>query len=180
MNHRYHGHPAGRPSICPASTHGTRRLKHALAASLFILLPCVSAPAFADCFDTAASYHGVNPLILRAIAAVESHGNPHALHRNSNGTTDIGELQINSIHLRELAPYGIHEQDLLDECVNVYVAAWHLKKKMVAYGNTWNAVGAYHSQSPRLRDAYARMIKMTLERWGLVASAGDTPAGDPR
>jgi soluble lytic murein transglycosylase-like protein len=84
------------------------------------------------------------------------------------------------VHLRELAPYGIHEKDLLDECVNVYVAAWHLKKKMVAYGNTWNAVGAYHSQSPRLRDAYAHMIRTTLARWGLIAPVADTPAGDLR
>jgi hypothetical protein len=48
----------------------------------------------------------------------------------------------------------------------VYVAAWLLKQKMVKYGNTWRAIGAYHSESPRLRDAYARSIQKILVMWG--------------
>jgi soluble lytic murein transglycosylase-like protein len=81
-------------------------------------------------------------------------------------------LQINSIHLRELAAFGIRAQDLLNECVNVYVAAWHLKKQVIAYGNTWDAVGAYHSRNPRLRDEYVRLVKTTLVKWGVVAPGG--------
>ena len=143
-----------------------------LSVLLFAALWCVSELALADCFDTAASYHGVNPLILRAIAAVESHGNPQAIHHNRNGTTDIGELQINSIHLRELAAFGIRAKDLLDECVNVDVAAWHLKKQMLAFGNTWDAVGAYHSRNPRLRDEYAKLVKAKLEETGPIVEDG--------
>jgi len=58
--------------------------------------------------------------------------------------------------------------------VNVYVAAWLLKQKMVKYGpNTGRAIGAYHSESPKLRDAYARSIQKILVTWGelQVASA---------
>jgi len=141
-------------------------------AALCLWIACAGASAHADCFDAAASYQGVNPLILRAIATIESHGNPLAIHHNKNGTTDIGELQINSIHLRELAAFGIRAKDLLDECVNVYVAAWHLKKQMVAYGNTWDAIGAYHSRNPRLRDQYVRLVKATLARWGVIDADG--------
>lgn len=149
-----------------------RRGRWAPCAALCIWLACASTAAQADCFESAAVYHGVNPLILRAIAHVESRGNPQAIHRNKNGTMDIGELQINSIHLRELAAFGIRAKDLLDECVNVYVAAWHLKKQMAAYGNTWDAVGAYHSRSPRLRDDYARLVKATLVKWGVIVGEG--------
>jgi soluble lytic murein transglycosylase-like protein len=134
-----------------------------VAVCAFVFL---NRPAFADCFDSAASYQGVSATILRAIAWVESRGNPAAEHRNANGSVDIGELQINSVHLRELAPFGIGALALHDECVNVYVAAWHLKKKMIKYGNTWDAIGAYHSETPRQRDAYVRSIKLTLVRWG--------------
>ncbi|MFC0402405.1 lytic transglycosylase domain-containing protein [Paraburkholderia rhizosphaerae] len=149
---------------CPASLrrHGSR-----VALAAWCAFLCISRPALADCFDTAASYQGVSALVLRAIAWVESRGNPAAEHRNANGSVDIGELQINSIHLRELASFGIGAQALRDECVNIYVAAWHLKKKMVKYGNTWNAVGAYHSESPKLRDAYAQSIQRTLTQWGV-------------
>ncbi|WP_083615510.1 lytic transglycosylase domain-containing protein [Paraburkholderia sp. SOS3] len=139
-----------------------------LHAVLVCALVFLSRPAFADCFDSAASYQGVSATILRAIAWVESRGNPAAEHRNANGSVDIGELQINSVHLRELARFGIGVLALHDECVNVYVAAWHLKKKMIKYGNTWDAIGAYHSETPRQRDAYVRSIKSTLERWGVL------------
>ncbi|WP_175872441.1 lytic transglycosylase domain-containing protein [Burkholderia sp. BCC0397] len=149
-----------------------RQCRWAPRVALCVWLACAATAAHADCFESAAAYHGVNPMILRAIANVESRGNPQAIHRNKNGTTDIGELQINSIHLRELAAFGIRAKDLLDECVNVYVAAWHLRKQIAAYGNTWDAVGAYHSRSPRLRDEYARLVKATLVKWGAMTIDG--------
>ena len=119
----------------PARTRprcASRTFAAAFVAAVFSaaagLVPCA---ARADCFEAAGTYQGVSPLVLRAIAWVESHGNPNALHRNTNGSLDIGELQINSIHLRELALYGIDENLLRDECVNIYVAAWQLKKQMM-------------------------------------------------
>jgi hypothetical protein len=47
-------------------------------------------------------------------------------------------------------------------------AAWHLKKKMIKYGNTWAAIGAYHSETPRQREAYVRSIKSTLVCRGVL------------
>lgn len=127
-----------------------------------------SAGARADCFDEAARYHQVNPLILRAIAWQESHNRPEALHKNTNGSTDYGLMQINSIHLPRLAEYGISSDTLMEPCKNVYIAAWHLRQKMNRYGNTWAAVGAYHSETPTLRDRYARQIVDILVRWNLL------------
>ena len=42
---------------------------------------------------------------------------------------------------------------LMEPCKNVYIAAWHLKQKMNRYGNTWQAVGAYHSETRRCADS---------------------------
>jgi lysozyme-related protein Hpa2 len=126
-----------------------------------------SLPAHADCFDDAAQYHSVNPRILRAIAWVESRGRGDAVHLNRNGSIDYGIMQINSIHLRDLGHYGISSTTLMSPCVNIYVAAWHLKTMMRKYGNTWTAVGAYHSESPSERDHYTRMIRSLID-----ASAG--------
>lgn len=124
--------------------------------------------ARADCFDEAARYQKVNPLILRAIAWQESHNRPDALHKNSNGSVDYGLMQINSIHLLALAQYGISTGTLMEPCKNVYIAAWHLRQKMNKYGNSWQAVGAYHSETPALRDRYARQIVDILTRWNLL------------
>jgi soluble lytic murein transglycosylase-like protein len=120
-----------------------RRHLAALAAGL-----AASAPAHADCFDDAAAYQHVNPAVLRAIAWQESRGRAGARHRNANGSVDYGLMQINSVHLDELQRWGIDPARLMDPCVGVYVAAWHLRKMMLKYGNTWDAVGAYHSETP--------------------------------
>ncbi|WP_058034335.1 lytic transglycosylase domain-containing protein, partial [Burkholderia pseudomallei] len=96
-----------------------------------------SAPARADCYDEAAKYQKVNPLVLRAIAWQESHNRPEALNKNANGSTDYGLMQINSIHLPTLSRYGITKDTLMEPCKSVYIAAWHLRRKMDKYGNTW-------------------------------------------
>ena len=133
-----------------------------------LALATAAAPARADCFDEAAHYQKVNPLILRAIAWQESHNHPDAVHRNANGSTDYGVMQINSIHLPTLSQYGISTATLMEPCKNVYIAAWHLRQKMNKYGNTWAAVGAYHSETPSLRNEYAQQIADILRKWNLL------------
>ncbi|WP_408582419.1 lytic transglycosylase domain-containing protein [Paraburkholderia atlantica] len=121
--------------------------------------------ARANCFDDAAAYQHVNPLILRAIAWQESHNRADAMHVNANGSVDYGLMQINTIHLPALARYGIGKDALMSPCKSVYIAAWQLRRQMIKYGNTWAAVGAYHSATPALRDEYARQIDGILRRW---------------
>jgi soluble lytic murein transglycosylase-like protein len=147
----------------------TTRKKWAIAMLGAGFAACLaSRGARADCFDEAARYQKVNPLILRAIAWQESHNRPDALHKNANGSTDYGVMQINSVHLPTLSQYGISTETLMEPCKNVYIAAWHLRQKMNKYGNTWQAVGAYHSETPALRDRYARQIVDILSRWKLL------------
>ncbi|MDR5835282.1 lytic transglycosylase domain-containing protein [Caballeronia sp. LZ034LL] len=143
----------------------TRRLVSCVALCGSLL---AAASAHADCFDEAAKYQKVNPLILRAIAWQESHNKPDAINKNANGSTDYGLMQINSIHLDTLAQYGISSGTLMQPCKSVYVAAWHLRQKMNKYGNSWQAVGAYHSETPALRDKYSAQIIEILRRWKLV------------
>ncbi|MGF7129324.1 soluble lytic murein transglycosylase-like protein [Paraburkholderia sp. EB58] len=147
-------------------------MKQALLTVAAILSTLLAAgPAHADCFDEAARYQKVNPLILRAIAWQESHNRPDALHKNANGSTDYGVMQINSIHLPTLAQYGISSNTLMEPCKNVYIAAWHLRQQMNKYGNTWQAVGAYHSETPALRDQYAQQIVGILRKWNLISTS---------
>lgn len=121
--------------------------------------------AKADCFDDAGFYHQVNPWILRAIAAEESGFRPNTVVRNSNDSLDRGMTGINSVHLPELAKFGIRANDLLDACKSIYVAAWHLRKKMTKYGNNYKAVGAYHSETPDRLEVYASKIRRRIVDW---------------
>ncbi|WP_240648277.1 lytic transglycosylase domain-containing protein [Pararobbsia silviterrae] len=141
------------------------------AAGFALCMTSGIAHADEDCFMKAAVYQGVNPSILRAIAWYESKGDASAVTHNANGSIDVGQLQINSVHFGDLAKQGVPHRALTDACVNIFVASWLLKQKMVKYGNTWRAVGAYHSESPKLRDEYARSIQKILVQWGELPSA---------
>ncbi|WOD17979.1 lytic transglycosylase domain-containing protein [Paraburkholderia kirstenboschensis] len=147
-------------------------MKRSLVTALAgITLLASAGSACADCFDEAAKYQKVNPLVLRAIAWQESHNRPDAQHKNANGSTDYGVMQINSIHLPTLAQYGISQGTLMEPCKNVYIAAWHLRRQMNKYGNSWQAIGAYHSETPALRDKYAQQIAAILRKWNLMPAA---------
>lgn len=136
-----------------------------VAASIFLAIFAHVGAARADCFDNSAAYHNVNPWILRAIAARESRFNPATVSRNKNNTVDIGIAGINSVHLPELERFGISQNDLLDSCKSMYVAGWRLAKMIKKYGNTWEAVGAYHSETPRHRDRYSSLIRQIIDFW---------------
>lgn len=100
-------------------------------------------------------------MILRAIAWQESHNRPDAINKNANGSIDYGLMQINSIHLHELKKYNISRDDLKQGCKSVFIAAWHLRQKLnkEAYRDKpWDAVGAYHSETPALREKYKMQV----------------------
>lgn len=116
-------------------------------------------------------YHGVNYYVLRAILKVESGLNPNAVNHNNNGTTDVGMGQFNSMHFKELAKFGIAPEHLKDACISTYVSAWHLKKSIVAGGNTWEAVARYHSATPYFNQRYQILLKNELIRSGVMTGA---------
>ena len=120
-------------------------------AAVALALLTVAGAASADCIDGAAHRFGTNPDVLRAIAIVESRAKPHAVRNNVNGSTDRGLFQINSIHLAELSRAGFVPADLHDVCLSSNAAALLLVRKMLRFGNTWSAVGAYHSTSAAKR-----------------------------
>lgn len=160
-----------KPTFQPQfSTYPTRYPRGALCALTSLALAFHAAPAVATCYELAAQQHGVNPLLLKAIAHVESSGNPNAVNINrqfSRYNEDIGLMQINSNWLPELAKFGIQRDDLFNPCVNVHVGAWILARQMRTYGNTWQAVGAYHSVTPHLNTRYAQRVHQQLLRWGV-------------
>lgn len=131
-----------------------------------------------DCHYAAAQYHGVNSEVLRAILWNESRFNARAVSKtNDNGSVDVGIGQHNSSHFKKLAEVGVTPPMLLDACVGIYVAAWHLSKSMRQHGNTWFGIGAYHSATPFFNNAYANAVAATLAKWGRIP-AGFVPFPD--
>lgn len=133
----------------------------------------------ADCFTKAEGYYSLPGGILRAIAEVESGFNPKATNKNTNGSIDMGMMQINSIHLDRLKKFGIEKNALFDACQNIYVGAYILRENINRLGWNWNAIGAYNAASPDKRAKYANKViaayNRNLRRSGSVASSSNKP-----
>ncbi len=151
-------------------------LRLGLISVLCFITACqaLAGPAVSDaqareslaCVVPAARFHGVNEAVLQAILIVESGLDARAVGRNTNGTADLGIGQINSVHFAELKKYGIAPEDLMSPCIGTYVAAWHLAKQYAKYGNTWYAIGAYHSVTPEYKLRYqVRVFEQVRKAW---------------
>jgi soluble lytic murein transglycosylase-like protein len=111
-----------------------------------------------------AARYGINANVLYAIAQQESSLNPAAINLNKDGSYDFGLTQINSQWLPHLSKFGITSKHLMDPCTNLNVGAYILAQNMQRHGNTWQAIGAYHSSTPWRRDQYALSIYRRLNR----------------
>jgi soluble lytic murein transglycosylase-like protein len=137
------------------------------ALSVVALCACLlasSTPALADCLDDAAQFHHVNVVLVRAIAQQESGMRANAINVNTDGTEDIGLMQINSSWLPKLQRYGITRAALFDACVNGYVGTWILASNIRQFGPTWKAVGAYNAVSTNRQLVYANTIYQRIQR----------------
>ncbi|WP_396432688.1 lytic transglycosylase domain-containing protein [Limnohabitans sp.] len=132
---------------------------HWLVLSVWLLL---AQNVHAACFELAAQRYRVPVQLLKAIAMQESGGRAHAVNRNSNGSYDIGMMQINSFWLPKLARHGITQQDLFDPCVSVLVGAWVLSDNFARLGYNTQGLGAYNASTPYKRERYARAILRRL------------------
>jgi len=110
---------------------------------LFLIL-LFKASGFCFCFEKAGALYGVNPALLWAIGWVESNLNHSAANYNSNGTKDVGVMQINS-SWKDKVCWKLVEKH---PCYNVMVAAWILRMCADKYGYDWNAVCCYHTGKP--------------------------------
>lgn len=124
-----------------------------------------SPQPYLACFTYVGHYYHINPQLLLAIAEQESNFNPRAVNRNTNGSMDLGLMQINSSWLPSLARLHVSAVELLTKpCLNIAVGAAILHDNVSRMGMTWGAVGAYNAASPSKRARYARQIARRLLR----------------
>jgi hypothetical protein len=112
----------------------------------------------------AAAFYHLPPRVLPSIQAVEG-GRPALIQPNTNGTADLGLMQINTIWITPLARYAhmttpvVVDRLLHDSCFNVYAAAVIMRVYLnEAHGNLMVAIGYYHSHTPTLSMAYQEKV----------------------
>jgi soluble lytic murein transglycosylase-like protein len=131
----------------------------------------IAGPALACLIAAASAYPGVPVAGLVAIQAVEA-GRPGLEVRNTDGSVDLGFMQINSTWVPALARHwGVsnaqaHAALRDDLCVNAQMGAYVLhrcledaRRRSWSFGEAfWEAVGCYNARSPDKRRAYARRV----------------------
>lgn len=115
------------------------------------------------CIKRAAAHYHLSLSLFAGVLATEG-GRVGEVHRNENGSVDLGPAQVNSIWLPKLKRAGITRTMLLKNgCANIAVGAWILAQAMEGANPTdpagfWKHVGDYNSHTPRFNRRYARLV----------------------
>lgn len=144
----------------------------------------MTASTLAACLLMAANTYQVPAPVIIGIMNVEGGHIGQEMGPNINGTYDLGPMQVNSRWTPSLAKlWGVDERTARhwvrdDGCVNVHVAAWILKQKILETGTLYGGISHYHSATPSLGRAYATKVIAAMEKRGLITH--DTPTQYPQ
>ncbi len=123
-----------------------------------------------DCFNSAGNYYHVSPVLLKSIAIVESGLNQNAVNYDSDGTYDMGIMQVNSSWKKTIGNLR-WDAAKRNVCYNIFVGAWILSKCVRRFGYNWQAVSCYNAgERGRANNKYAKQVYLTFLRQSELAS----------
>jgi Transglycosylase SLT domain len=163
--------------------------RHLLAAAAFALLAFadpdwasggqIQPATIRDCILAAAAAYREPPAVLLILLNVEG-GTLGAVSYNTNGTVDIGPMQVNQTWIPAIAAHWQASQRaallaLRDNfCANVEAGAWILRRGLdEANGDFWRGVGYYHSHDPAYRRSYLHSVLVQALRLRALARRAD-------
>ncbi len=122
------------------------------------------AVPFLSCMALVAQIYSLPPRVLPSIQRVEG-GQPGLVRTNTNGSQDLGIMQINTIWLPFLSSYTRRPQAevrvrlLTGDCYNIAAAGLILRTYLdETGGDLLRAVGNYHSHTPHLNQSYQAKV----------------------
>lgn len=120
---------------------------------------------YLKCMLIVAATTGLPPRVLPVIQSIEG-GAPGMIRPDSNGTADLGVMQVNTIWIPALANHArlseAQTKTLLinDACFNIAAAALILRTYLAEeHGDLLPALGDYHSHTPALNTAYTALAE---------------------
>ena len=126
--------------------------------------PYQDDPEKSRCVQDASAKFGVPAIAIWVLLDVEG-GKVGEVSWNSNGTYDIGPMQINSSWLKSLAKFGISDQELRDNlCLNIGVGSWIFAKELDRHKSLPKAIAFYHSPTGKHQYRYLGLAMNALDR----------------
>lgn len=114
-------------------------------------LPPMYEEPVMQCIRYASNEFQVPQLALMSVLRVEG-GKPGMKKRNLNVPDpylwDYGRSQFNSSNIEVLKRFGVQNAEhhiQHNDCYNIRVGAWWLKKEMMSCGGLWCGIGSYHT-----------------------------------
>jgi len=120
-------------------------------------------------FVTAGERYSIDPMLLVAVATVESNFDQSARNVNVDGSVDVGIMQINRKYWEgRLKELNIRWEEVeRSPELNINVGAWVLSQKFQHWGVSWKAIGAYNAgftdKNKAARTRYARKVYRVLK-----------------
>lgn len=132
-------------------------------------MPPWMKPVSQECVRIEAARQQLELVKLLAVLKTEG-GRVGMARRNSDGSYDLGPMQINTVNLPDLvqqfrAPAATLVNVLInDGCFNVAVGAWLLRERTnQAGGDFWYGIGRYHSKKPEHAYPYILRVHKSME-----------------
>ncbi len=127
----------------------------------------------AACLLLAAQTYNIPPAVMIGILSVEG-GTIGQSVNNTNGTSDLGLMQINTLWVPQLAGHwGVSEHTAKtwiqnDACTNLGVSAWILRKHISETQSLSRSIAYYHSRTPSLGNRYRKKVYNAMKEQGLI------------
>jgi soluble lytic murein transglycosylase-like protein len=140
---------------------------------------------FLACMVAAAAWYHLPPRVLPAIQSVEG-GRPGMVSHNTDGSEDLGPMQVNSSWTPRFAALVKQPEPLVrarliyDPCFNIAAAGAIMRVYLnEAHGDLLVAVGWYHSHTPERSMAYRDQVLRAAERLFVRESQGRSGSASP-
>jgi hypothetical protein len=128
------------------------------------------AVPFLACMAFVSQLYDLPPRVLPSIQAVEG-GGIGVVHRNTDGSEDMGVMQINTTWLPTLARYSqqsipeVRHQLLTSPCYNISAAGMVLHGYLQETGgDLMRAIGNYNSHTPIHNHVYQMKVMRSVTR----------------
>ncbi len=127
-----------------------------------------TATLLATCLTLASQTYSIPPAVLVGIYKAEG-GTVGQEVKNTNGSYDLGPMQINTVWVPQLAQHwNVSEETARkwlrdDACTNIGVSAWILKEHLDETGDLAQAIAHYHSRTPIHGQKYQNRVYNILQ-----------------
>lgn len=148
------------PAMVAPSSASAGELRHDARSSETLLTDCIQRAARGK------------PWLEKTLWGLRDQegGWPGAEIKNSNGSHDLGPLQVNSWWVGRFAQLTGRPAVLVrywlvnDVCFNVDAARWIFLTNLAATRSYWEAIGLYHSPTGWRQRRYVRSVALHLKR----------------